>query len=128
MVNTLDRLYLTEAFSRGLVVPFREEIPYILDITKWATPFDFLTWTSVYMVKFAFQYFFYTLTKNMRLSITILYWTTVGITLVSWIFTVLCTIIVCPHFGADSGELISIPLFTDQLRVEEVHANISTRA
>lgn len=106
LVATLDRLYLTEAISKSLVIPFREEIPEILDITKWATPFDFLTWTSVYMVKFAFQYFFYTLTKGMRRSITILYWTTVGITFVSWIYTVLCTIIVCPHFGADAGKYL----------------------
>ncbi|KAK8033966.1 integral membrane protein [Apiospora marii] len=106
---TIDRLYLTEAISRRLVVPFREEIPQVLELTKWATSFDFLTWTSVYMVKFAFQYFFFTLTRSMQRSITILYWSTVGITVVSWLYTVLCTIIVCPHFGADSVKCASNP-------------------
>ncbi|KAK8129116.1 hypothetical protein PG984_010224 [Apiospora sp. TS-2023a] len=99
---TIDRLYLTEAISRSLVVPFREEIPEVLELTKWATSFDFLTWTSVYMVKYAFQYFFFTLTRSMQKSITVLYWSTVGITVVSGLYTVLVTIVVCPHFGADS--------------------------
>lgn len=105
-LRLLDTLYLVEAMNKGLAIPFQEEIPQILDLIKWATIFAAMNWTSVYMVKFAFLNFFYTLIQGLPKRITRLYWATVGISIICWIYTVLDPIIICPHFGADSGKFI----------------------
>jgi hypothetical protein len=102
-LKALDALYLTEAIQRGKVIPFQEEIPMLLEVTKWATIFDFTNWTSVYMVKFAFQYFFHPLISGMPRKIRTFYWATVGVITVSWLYTIMVSIIICPHFGAEAG-------------------------
>ncbi|TRX90304.1 hypothetical protein FHL15_008849 [Xylaria flabelliformis] len=59
--DSLNSIYLLEAINKGVVFPFQEDLTNILSIQKWSTNTAFLVWTSVYLVKFAFLYFFHTL-------------------------------------------------------------------
>ncbi|KAI8954452.1 hypothetical protein F4801DRAFT_533231 [Xylaria longipes] len=103
-LHNLDSIYLVEAINKGVTIPFQEELPKILSLQKWATITAGLVWTSVYVVKFTFLYFFHTLIQGMPRRITIFFWSTVGLTIIFWIFTVLDPVIICSHFGADSAE------------------------
>ncbi|RYP91330.1 hypothetical protein DL770_002564 [Monosporascus sp. CRB-9-2] len=53
-LKILGMLYLVEAMNKEVVFPFQEDTPQILDLTKWATIFVAMNWTSVYSVKFDF--------------------------------------------------------------------------
>lgn len=100
-------LYLMAALRNEAVIVFQEELLEIKDVLKWANIFGAMNFTAVYMVKFAFLNFFYPLIQGMSLRITRFYWATVGISIVCWLYTVLNVIIVCPRFGADSGQFNS---------------------
>ncbi|KAI1175948.1 hypothetical protein F4777DRAFT_548558 [Nemania sp. FL0916] len=108
-LHNLDSLYLIEALNKGVVFLFQEELPKILSIQKWSTISAFLIWTSVYLVKFTFLYFFHTLVQGMPRKITTFFWSTVCLTVVFWIYTVLDPIIICPHFGADAIKCSAFP-------------------
>lgn len=103
-LHLLPNLYLVEAMNRGTIkFPFREELPGLLNTVKYATAFAAMNWTSVYMVKFAFMYFFHPLIAGLSKRVTQFFWTTVALLVVFWIYTVLNPIIICPHFGANNG-------------------------
>ncbi|XXH05028.1 hypothetical protein Hte_011452 [Hypoxylon texense] len=108
-LRLLNTLYLVEAMNKKAAVPFQEEIPDILDLSKWATVFAAMNWTAVYMVKFAFMNFFHVLIKGMSPRITRFYWATVGISIICWLYTILGPIIICPHFGASSAKCSANP-------------------
>ncbi|KAI0425061.1 hypothetical protein F5Y09DRAFT_322637 [Xylaria sp. FL1042] len=108
-MQELNGLYLLEAINKHLVIPLPEELPEISSIQKWSTIFAALNWTSVYLVKFTFLYFFYILVQGLGRRIKTLYWITVGLCVVFWIYTVLDPVIICPHFGADSVKCETIP-------------------
>ncbi|KAJ2985974.1 hypothetical protein NUW58_g5251 [Xylaria curta] len=108
-LHNLDSLYLIEALNKGVAFPFQEELPMIQNLQKWATVTASIVWTSVYVVKFAFLYFFHTLVHGMPKRITRFYWATVGLTVIFWIYTVLNSVIICPHFGADAGKCSASP-------------------
>jgi hypothetical protein len=109
-LNLLPRLYLVEAINKKKIpFPFLEEIPVLLSTLKWATIFAAMNWTSVYMVKFAFMYFFHPLIVGLSRRVTRFYWTTVVLLAVFWIYTVLNPVIICPHFGADIAKCNASP-------------------
>ncbi|KAI1391050.1 uncharacterized protein F4822DRAFT_171120 [Hypoxylon trugodes] len=109
-IKMLNVLFLVEAINKKVVAfPFQEEVPQILEVTKWSAIFAVTSWTSVYLVKFAFMNFFYALIQGMPSRITRFYWSTVGISIVCWIYTVSSFFIVCPHFGADSFKCGAYP-------------------
>ncbi|KAI0520762.1 hypothetical protein F5B22DRAFT_653735 [Xylaria bambusicola] len=56
-----------------------------------------------------FLYFFHTLIRGMPRRIITFYWITVGLTFVFWIYSTFTTIIICPHFGADSAKCTLAP-------------------
>ncbi|KAI0545254.1 hypothetical protein F4679DRAFT_588663 [Xylaria curta] len=103
-LRNLDNIYLIEAINKGVAFPFQEDLTNILSIQKWSTITAFLVWTSVYLVKFTFLYFFHILVWGMPRKITVLFWSTVGLCVIFWIYTILEPVIICPHFGADAGE------------------------
>lgn len=107
-LKSLDAIYLAQALQGGKIFPLPEEYPMLLKVTQWAVIFGFTNWTAVYMVKYAFQYFFYTLIYAMSKGIIRLYWTTVGVVTVSWLYTIVNPIIVCPYFGAETGESLNL--------------------
>lgn len=109
----LNTFYLVEAMNQKIAIPFREDVPAILEVPKWAFMFSVFTWTSLYFVKFAFMYFFYPLTLGLSIRIMRFYWVTVGFLVVCWIYAVVNFAVICPHFGADAGQLALYP-FRDQ--------------
>ncbi|KAI0857390.1 hypothetical protein F4860DRAFT_517974 [Xylaria cubensis] len=108
-LHNLNSIYLLEAINKGIVFPFQEDLTNTLSIQKWSTITAFLVWTSVYLVKFTFLYFFHTLVWGMPRGITILYWSTVGLSITFWILTILRPVIICPHFGADAAKCSAHP-------------------
>ncbi|KAI1363663.1 hypothetical protein F5Y08DRAFT_354271 [Xylaria arbuscula] len=107
--RNLDALYLLEAANEGVAWAYSQEIPKLFEISKWSTITSALNWTSVYLVKMIFLYFFHTLIQGLPRRISIFYWTTVALTFAFWVYSVLASIIICPHFGADSSECSSDP-------------------
>jgi hypothetical protein len=101
----LDALYLVGAMNQKLTIPFREDIPAILDVNKWGFIFSAFNWTSLYFVKFAFMYFFHALTLGLSVRIMRFFWITVGFLVVCWIYAVVNFAVICPHFGANAGQL-----------------------
>ena len=87
-------------------IPFREEIPLILDLPKWAFMTSSFTWTSLYFVKFAFMYFFHALIHGRSKRVMWYFWTAVGVIVVCWLYSVVIFAIICPHFGTETGEWI----------------------
>ncbi|KAF2812735.1 uncharacterized protein BDZ99DRAFT_487147 [Mytilinidion resinicola] len=102
-LKLLETLYLVEAINKKAAFPFREDMPKMLDLVKWLAVFAIMNWTSVYMVKFAFMYFFYTLFWGLSLKTVRIYCTSVGLLIVCWMYTVVNPII-CPHFGANAAK------------------------
>jgi hypothetical protein len=98
----LGTLYLIEALFKKQIVPFREEVPKLQATLKWAIIFAVMNWTSVYLIKFTFMYFFHPLIFGLSRRIIRFYWITVGILTVCWIYTVLNPVIICSHLGASS--------------------------
>jgi hypothetical protein len=101
-LHVLPNLYLVEAINKRKIIPFREDIPRLLTILKWATIFAAMNWTSVYLVKFAFMYFFHPLIVGLSKRVTRFYWATVVLLVVFWIYTVVEPVTICPHYGASS--------------------------
>ncbi|KAF1993621.1 hypothetical protein P154DRAFT_557648 [Amniculicola lignicola CBS 123094] len=109
LLKLLDTLYLIEAMNKKTAIPFREDIPNILELGKWAAVFATMNWSAVYVVKFAFMYFFHTLVVGLSKRIGRFFWTTLGILIVCWIYTVCNAFIICPHFGADAAKCSTNP-------------------
>ncbi|KAI1738017.1 hypothetical protein F4680DRAFT_450415 [Xylaria scruposa] len=103
-LHKLDTIYLIEAINKGVAFPFQEDLANILSVQKWSTITAFLVWTSVYLVKFTFLYFFHILVRGMPRKIRVFFWSTVGLSVAFWIYTVLEPLIICPHFGADAAK------------------------
>ncbi|GAW20773.1 hypothetical protein ANO14919_102840 [Xylariales sp. No.14919] len=103
-LHNLGALYLVEAVNEGVTLPFLEELPRIIEIPKWSATTSALDWTSVYLVKMTFLYFFHTLVQGLPRRIIIFYWAAVAFSFVFWIYSTFTSIIVCPHFGADSAK------------------------
>jgi hypothetical protein len=99
----LNTFYLIEAMNQRKTIPFREDIPAILDTPKWAFIFSTFNWTSLYLVKFAFMNFFHTLTRGLSVKIMRFYWITVGFLVLCWIYAVINFVVICPHFGTDAA-------------------------
>lgn len=100
----LSTFYLIEAMNKKVAGPFREDIPQILDVAKYAFVFAIFNWTSVYLIKFTFMYFFHVLTIGLSVRITRFYWATLGIIVICWVYTVINFPIICPYFGAEAGQ------------------------
>ncbi|KAH3996200.1 hypothetical protein HBH98_116440 [Parastagonospora nodorum] len=105
----LNTFYLVEAMNQKMVIPFRDDIPAILDVPKWAFMFSVFTWTSLYFVKFAFMYFFYPLTLGLSIRTLRLFWVTVGFLVVCWVYAVVNFAVICPHFGANATKCNTNP-------------------
>jgi hypothetical protein len=110
-IKVLRALYLVEAFNKRLVLPQGFELLDVLDVMKWATVFGTMNWSAIYMVKFAFFYFFHVLIVDMPRHITCYYWISVIFTIVCWIFALLSPFIVCHHFGSDAVQCRMDPNF-----------------
>jgi hypothetical protein len=91
--------------NQKTVMPFREDIPAILDVPKWGFIFSAFSWTSIYLVKFAFLYFFHALTLGLSIRVMRFYRITVGFIVICWVWAVVSFAVMCPHFGADAGQL-----------------------
>lgn len=115
-LKLLNTLYLVEAINKGKTIPFAEELPDLLGLLKWATIWAAMNYSAVYFVKFSFLYFFRVFLKGLSERITKFYWTSFGITVICWLYTILSPIIICPHFGADSG-MLSLFLVLSTLRI-----------
>ncbi|KAI9154664.1 hypothetical protein HJFPF1_07221 [Paramyrothecium foliicola] len=101
-LRLLDTLYLVEAMNKTIIVPTGAELARIFDVLKWAAIFAAMNWSAVYLVKFAFFNFFHILIFNMPKKITRFFWFSVAFTIICWLYTVVTTIIMCPHFGKDA--------------------------
>jgi len=108
--KALNPFYLVEAINQRKTIPFREDIPAILDIPKWAFIFSIFGWNSIYLVKFAFMYFFHGLTTALSIKVIRFFWITVGFLVIAWIYAVVNFVVICAHFGADAGQSMFCPL------------------
>ena len=64
-----------------------------------------LIWTTIFAVKLFFLAFFQRLIERVT-KIQKYYWMMIVITLISWIFLVVESFILCPHFGYDSCRIL----------------------
>ncbi len=101
----LNTFYLIEAMNQKTIIPFREDISAILDVSKWAFMFSTFNWTSLYLVKFAFMYFFHALTLGLSTRIIRFFWITVGFLVICWIYAIVNYVVICPHFGGNASQL-----------------------
>ncbi|KAI0377023.1 hypothetical protein F5Y04DRAFT_292257 [Hypomontagnella monticulosa] len=108
-LQELDALYVLEALNKKIIVPTADELPLISNVQKWSIIFATFNWTSVYLVKFAFLYFFHTLVQGMPRWIVRFFWMTVCLSVVFWVYTVLNPIIICPHFGNEASKCNTAP-------------------
>ena len=108
LLKVLNSLYLVEAMNQKVAYPFREDLHSLLRLTTWAYSFSALNWTAVYTVKLTFMYFFHVLILGLSQRITRLYWTTLCIQVISWIYTVVNPFIICGHFGASACQYLVI--------------------
>ena len=69
----------------------------ILAIRSILDSFVCIIWTTVFAVKFSFLALFRLLIRRLPKAITSYYWTTVGITVATWIFFVGEQFIFCPY-------------------------------
>jgi len=102
--KALNPFYLVEAINQRKTIPFREDIPAILDIPKWAFIFSIFGWNSIYLVKFAFMYFFHGLTLGLSVRVVRFFWITAGFLVIAWIYAVVNFVVICAHFGADAAK------------------------
>ncbi|KAI4914836.1 hypothetical protein J4E90_004870 [Alternaria incomplexa] len=100
----LNPFYLVEAINQRKTIPFREDVPAILDIPKWAFIFSIFGWNSIYLVKFAFMYFFHGLTLGLSVRVVRFFWITAGFLVIAWIYAVVNFVVICAHFGADAAK------------------------
>lgn len=63
--------------------------------------FACIIWTAVFAVKFSFLALFQLLIRRLPKAITIYYWTTVGITVATWMFFVGEPFIDCPYINKE---------------------------
>lgn len=73
--------------------------------SKWIIAYVFFLWTTIFMVKFCYFAFFYTLIRSMPRGFIWFYWSSVVFTVIAWIFLVLQQLIPCPYFGSDAGNV-----------------------
>ncbi|KAF2742644.1 hypothetical protein M011DRAFT_529752 [Sporormia fimetaria CBS 119925] len=109
VMKITDTMYLIEAMNKKVTIPFREEIPDVLDVIKWAFIFAAMNWTSVYLVKFAFMAFFRPLVFGSSRRLKQYYWAIIGILAVSWVYTIINPFIICPHFGIEASKCYVTP-------------------
>ena len=113
--KALNPFYLVEAINQRKTIPFREDIPAILDIPKWAFIFSIFGWNSIYLVKFAFMYFFHGLTLGLSVRVVRFFWITAGFLVIAWIYAVVNFVVICAHFGADAGQSMFCPLLKTEV-------------
>ena len=74
-----------------------DQYQIILAIRSILDSFICIIWTTVFAVKFSFLALFRLLIRRLPKAITSYYWTTVGITVATWIFFVGEPFILCPY-------------------------------
>jgi hypothetical protein len=101
LFHMLNSLYLQQAIRSRIIIPFREDIPRMIDLSGWMRAQTILNMTSFYLIKVSFMAFFYPLILGHSMRVKRFYWSTVGMLALSWLYTFLNPFIVCPYVGAD---------------------------
>lgn len=93
--NEASKLDPTVVVSFDEILSLMYSLPYI-------DAFLALAWTGTFCVKFSFLALFRLLIRRLSKSITIYYWIVVGFSVLTWMFLVSETFILCPYFGFNS--------------------------
>ena len=99
-----DDMYVHEAlmFDKSIVFAPSEIEPLLISY-KWYNIYVAFIYTAIYSIKFSFLSFFYGLVRDYSSRFRCYIWIVVGITTVSWLFSVLEPFILCPYFGKAAG-------------------------
>ncbi|PHH79135.1 hypothetical protein CDD82_2574 [Ophiocordyceps australis] len=81
-----------------------EQIAELYLETNWYMAYMVFVWTAIFMIKLCYLAFFHTLLRCMPRWILRFYWVSVVITIISWIFLSLGTLVTCPYFGRASSK------------------------
>jgi hypothetical protein len=79
-----------------------QDIADIYNQMNWSFSYITFLWTDIFMVKFCYLAFFYTLLRSMPTALIRYYWSATVLTVAAWIYLVLQQLITCPYFGASS--------------------------
>ncbi|OTB13843.1 hypothetical protein K445DRAFT_13548 [Daldinia sp. EC12] len=98
-------LYLTMAIQKDPSIVSHPDTQDIIDyintfIQKYHA-FLVISWTALVFVKFSFLAFFKQLIRQVQ-KIRSFYWAVAALTVISWMFLIAATFILCPELGAES--------------------------
>lgn len=85
------------------IIPTIGELMQVQNAMKIIHSYHAIIWTTTFSVKLSFLIFFKRFIDRVSRRITIYLWTVAALTVVSWIFIISESIIVCLHFGSDGG-------------------------
>jgi hypothetical protein len=107
----IDGIYLYRALTKpnpDIVLNFRE-IRKLMPGHIYSLAFAFVetSWTAIFCIKFSFLSLFHTLIRKLSVGLTQYFWAVVVITVLTWVFMLTDSPILCSVFGANSCKFIS---------------------
>jgi hypothetical protein len=104
----IEYLYLTQALYIDPTIILKTPAPKLIKTATvhmgFLDAYLNLLWTATFAVKFSFLAFFRQLVQSVD-RVRTYYWFVVGVTVVSWMFVVSETFILCHHFGVNTCKL-----------------------